>query len=84
MESFLSRRKNGTAGIVSEESDRCQWVYPPSAIQMPARPAKAKTEVNFMLTCWKQEDIDEGGKRLLRMLTLFEMYHNRRCDVLTL
>jgi hypothetical protein len=56
MESFLSRRRNGTAGRVSGGKIDVPRVYPPSAIQMLARPAKARTEVNFMLTSWKQQE----------------------------
>jgi len=71
MESFLSRRRNGTAGRVSggKKIDVRRVYYLPSAIQMLARPAKARTEVNFMLTSWKQQErLTRVVKRLLGML----------------
>ena len=53
--------------------------YLPSAKQVLTRPAKAKTEVNFMLTSWKQQDIDESGKMFVSLWTLNRATTAVRC-----
>jgi nitrogen fixation protein FixH len=56
-----------------------QWVYLPSAKQVLARPAKAKTEVNFMLTSWKQQEIVESGKMFVGLWILNRATTAARC-----
>jgi hypothetical protein len=53
-------------GGSAEKESIVNEVYLPSAIQKLARPAKAKTEMNFMLISWrKQEVIEESGNEAL-------------------